>query len=152
MVNGSEITIPNICQNPTRIGLQETLCEMGADISVENKRIYGGEPVADLSVRFGPLKGVSVPPERAPSMIDEYPILAILASTAEGKTIMKGIKELRVKESHRIKAVSDGLRQNGIEIEETEDSLTVFGKPSEKIFQIITHILKLLGKREEKTL
>ena len=102
---------------------------MGADISVKNKRIYGGEPVADLSVRFGPLKGVSVPPERAPSMIDEYPILAILASTAEGKTIMKGIKELRVKESDRIKAVSDGLRQNGIEIEETEDSLTVFGKP-----------------------
>ena len=129
MVNGSEITIPNICQNPTRIGLQETLCEMGADISVENKRIYGGEPVADLSVRFGPLRGVNVPPERAPSMIDEYPILAILASTAEGKTIMKGIKELRVKESDRIKAVSDGLRQNGIEIEETEDSLTVFGKP-----------------------
>ena len=99
---------------------------MGADISVENKRIYGGEPVADLSVRFGPLRGVSVPPERAPSMIDEYPILAILASTAEGKTIMKGIKELRVKESDRIKAVSDGLRQNGIEIEETEDSFLFF--------------------------
>ena len=128
MVSGSEILIPNVCQNPTRIGLQETLVEMGAKINISNQRILGGEPVADLVVRYSPLKGVEVPPQRAPSMIDEYPILAILASVAEGTTIMKGIRELRVKESDRIKAVAQGLIQNGVEVDETEDSLTVYGK------------------------
>ena len=128
MVYGSEIFIPNVCQNPTRIGLQETLVEMGAEINVSNKRVLGGEPVADLIIRHNPLKGVVVPPERAPSMIDEYPILAILASVAEGTTIMNGIKELRVKESDRIKAVAEGLEQSGVQVEETEDSLTVHGQ------------------------
>lgn len=130
MVNGSEILIPNICQNPTRTGLQKTLLEMGANIETKNCRVVGGEPVADLIVRHRPLKGVRVPAERAASMIDEYPILAILSAVAEGKTIMEGIKELRVKESDRIKAVSDGLKLNGVDTEETEDSLTVFGKPN----------------------
>ena len=127
MVEGSEILIPHICQNPTRIGLQETLVEMGADIKIANQRFIGGEPVADLLISHRQLKGVSVPAHRAASMIDEYPILAILASVAEGRTIMNGIKELRVKESDRIRAVSEGLRASGVKVEETEDSLTVFG-------------------------
>ncbi len=128
MIKGSEISIPNICQNPTRIGLQKTLIEMGADIKTENKRVIGGEPIADLLISYRTLKGVNVPADRSPSMIDEYPILAILASIAEGKTVMNGIKELRVKESDRINAVSEGLRSSGVETEETEDSLTVFGR------------------------
>ena len=128
MVCGSEILIPNVCQNPTRIGLQETLVEMGAKINISNQKFIGGEPVADLVVEYKPLRGIVVPPERAPSMIDEYPILAILASVAEGTTVMKGIRELRVKESDRIKAVAQGLKQSGVKVEETEDSLTVHGK------------------------
>jgi len=127
LVEGSEILVPNIGQNPTRNGLFTTLVEMGADITFENLHEEGGEPVADLRVRFGPLKGVEVPPERAASMIDEYPILSVLAATAEGKTVMRGIKELRVKESDRIDAMARGLEANGVRIEEGEDFLIVHG-------------------------
>ena len=95
--------------NPRRIGLIETLLEMGADIAIENARESGGEKIGDLIVRHSALKGVEVPPERAPSMIDEYPILAIAASFAEGRTIMRGLEELRVKESDRLAAVAAGL-------------------------------------------
>ncbi len=127
LVEGSEVLVPNIGQNPTRNGLFTTLIEMGADIVFENERIEGGEPVADLRVRHSALKGVEVPPERAASMIDEYPILAALAATAEGPTIMRGVKELRVKESDRIDAMARGLEANGVTVEEGEDFLIVHG-------------------------
>ena len=127
LVEGSEVFVPGIGQNPTRNGIFTTLVEMGADISFENERVEGGEPVADLRVRFGPLKGVEVPPERAPSMIDEYPILAVLAATAQGVTVMRGIKEMRVKECDRIDAMARGLEACGVQVEEGEDYLIVHG-------------------------
>jgi 3-phosphoshikimate 1-carboxyvinyltransferase len=101
---------------------------MGADIAFENHRDEGGEPVADLVVRFGPLTGIEVPPERAPSMIDEYPILAALAATADGATVMRGIKELRVKESDRLDAMARGLEACGVKVEEGRDYLIVHGR------------------------
>jgi len=127
LVVGSDVLVPGIGQNPTRNGIFTTLVEMGADIRFENERLEGGEPVADLRVCFGPLHGVEVPPERAPSMIDEYPILAVVAATASGTTVMRGIKELRVKESDRIDAMARGLEACGVKIEEGEDFLIVHG-------------------------
>ncbi|WP_166418870.1 3-phosphoshikimate 1-carboxyvinyltransferase [Cochlodiniinecator piscidefendens] len=127
IVPGSEITVPGVSLNSTRNGLYTTLVEMGADIAFENAREEGGEPVADLRVKHAPLKGVEVPPERAASMIDEYPILSVVASFAEGKTTMRGVKELRVKESDRIDAMARGLEANGIITEEDEDTLIVHG-------------------------
>ena len=97
-----------------RAGLYETLREMGADIAFENEREVGGEPVADLHVKGGALNGVDVPPERAPSMIDEYPILAVAAACAEGTTRMLGLAELRAKESDRLASVAAGLAANGV--------------------------------------
>ena len=131
LVPGSDILVPGIGQNPTRNGIFTTLVEMGADIGFENRRLEGGEPVADLRVRFGALTGIEVPPERAPSMIDEYPILAVVAASAMGATVMRGIKELRVKESDRIDAMARGLEACGVNIEEGEDFLIVHG--TEKI-------------------
>ncbi len=133
MVQNSNIFVPGVSQNPTRNGIFTTLQEMGADLVLENPREEGGEPVADLRVRFSPLKGIEVPPERAASMIDEYPILAALAATAEGVTVMRGIKELRVKESDRIDAMARGLEACGVRISETEDSLTVHGMGPEGV-------------------
>lgn len=127
LVPGSEIFVPGVSQNPTRNGIFVTLQEMGADLVLENPREEGGEPVADLRVRFSALKGIEVPPERAASMIDEYPILSALAATAEGKTVMRGVKELRVKESDRIDAMARGLEACGVRVEETEESFTVHG-------------------------
>ncbi len=127
MLPGSAVTVPGVSRNPTRAGLYTTLAEMGADIALSAERDEGGEPVADLTVRHAPLRGVEVPPERAASMIDEYPILAALAATAEGATVMRGIRELRVKESDRIVAMARGLAACGVRVEETEDSLTVHG-------------------------
>ncbi|AZB57505.1 3-phosphoshikimate 1-carboxyvinyltransferase [Cereibacter sphaeroides] len=127
IVEGSEILVPGVSRNPTRDGLYVTLLEMGADIAFENEREEGGEPVADLRVRASALKGVEVPPERAPSMIDEYPILSVVAAFAEGTTIMRGVKELRVKESDRIDAMARGLEACGVRIEEDEDTLIVHG-------------------------
>jgi len=127
IVEGSDITVPGVSQNPTRNGLYLTLVEMGADIVFQNARIEGGEPVADLRVRFGPLAGVEVPPERAPSMIDEFPVLAVVAAFAGGKTVMRGIRELRVKESDRIDAMARGLEACGVRVEEDADSLSVHG-------------------------
>jgi 3-phosphoshikimate 1-carboxyvinyltransferase len=103
------------------------LLEMGADISFENPREEGGEPVADLRVRHSRLRGVTVPESRAASMIDEFPILSVIASFAEGKTVMNGVSELRVKESDRIDAMARGLEANGVTVEETPDSMTVHG-------------------------
>jgi len=127
IVEGSDVLVPNIGLNPTRAGLFTTLKEMGADLTYENMREEGGEPVADLRAKFSNLKGVDVPAERAASMIDEYPILSVVASFAEGNTVMRGVKELRVKESDRIDAMARGLEACGITIEEDEDTLIVHG-------------------------
>ncbi|MCQ0971677.1 3-phosphoshikimate 1-carboxyvinyltransferase [Paracoccus sp. TK19116] len=127
IVPGSEIRVPGVSRNPTRDGLYVTLIEMGADIVFENEREEGGEPVADLVVRHSTLKGVEVPPERAASMIDEFPILSVIAAFAEGPTVMNGVAELRVKESDRIDAMARGLEANGVRVEETRDSMTVHG-------------------------
>ena len=129
ITEGSDVLVPNIGLNPTRAGLFTTLREMGADLTYENEREEGGEPVADLRARFSPdLKGIEVPPERAASMIDEYPVLSAIAAFAEGPTYMPGVKELRVKESDRIDAMAQGLRANGIEVEEGEDWWRVQGR------------------------
>ncbi len=132
LVPGSDITILNVLMNPTRTGLILTLQEMGADIEVLNARLAGGEDVADLRVRYSELKGVTVPEDRAPSMIDEYPVLAVAACFAEGTTVMKGLEELRVKESDRLSAVADGLKLNGADCDEGRDFLVVRGKPGGK--------------------
>lgn len=128
ITEGSDVMVPNIGLNPTRSGLFTTLREMGADLTYENQREEGGEPVADLRAKFSPdLKGIEVPPERAASMIDEYPILSVVAAFADGKTDMHGVKELRVKESDRIDAMATGLRACGVEIDEGEDWWRVHG-------------------------
>ncbi|MDU8910383.1 3-phosphoshikimate 1-carboxyvinyltransferase [Aestuariicoccus sp. MJ-SS9] len=129
IVEGSDVLVPNIGLNPTRAGLFTTLREMGADLTYENERTEGGEPVADLRARFSPdLKGIEVPAERAASMIDEYPVLSVVAAFAEGKTHMPGVKELRVKESDRIDAMATGLRAAGVSVDEGEDWWTVQGR------------------------
>ncbi|SLN65194.1 3-phosphoshikimate 1-carboxyvinyltransferase [Roseovarius litorisediminis] len=126
---GSDVLVPNIGLNPTRAGLFTTLREMGADLNYENEREEGGEPVADLRARFSPdLKGIEVPPERAASMIDEYPVLSVVASFAKGQTVMRGVKELRVKESDRIEAMASGLRAGGVEVEDGPDWWIVHGR------------------------
>lgn len=128
IVEGSEILVPGVSQNPTRNGLFITLAEMGADITFENPREEGGEPVADLRVRFsGDMKGIEVPSERAASMIDEYPVLSVVAAFAAGKTVMRGVKELRVKESDRIDAMARGLEASGVRVEEDDDTFIVHG-------------------------
>jgi 3-phosphoshikimate 1-carboxyvinyltransferase len=127
IVEGSDIVIENMMLNPTRTGLIETLAEMGADIVIDNRRKVGGEEIGDVRVRASRLRGVTVPAERAPTMIDEYPVLAIAASFAEGDTVMEGIGELRVKESDRIAAIAAGLSANGVSAEEDTDSLLVHG-------------------------
>ena len=128
LVPGSEITVPGVSRNPTRDGLYTTLIEMGADIVFENPRDEGGEPVADLRVKYTPaLKGATTPAERAASMIDEFPILSVVAAMAEGTTVMRGVKELRVKESDRIDAMARGLEACGVRLEETEDTFTIHG-------------------------
>ena len=128
IVQGSDIIVPHITLNETRAGLYKTLIEMGANLSFENEREESGEPVADIRACFSPnLKGIEVPPERAASMIDEYPILSVVAANASGKTTMRGVKELRVKESDRIDAMAKGLRANGVSVEEGEDWWVVNG-------------------------
>lgn len=128
IVPGSELILEAVMTNPLRTGLLTTLREMGANIEALEKRDDGGEEVADLRVCTSALKGVDVPPERAPSMIDEYPILAVAASFAEGITRMRGLKELRVKESDRLAATADMLRANGVAVEIEGDDLIVQGK------------------------
>jgi 3-phosphoshikimate 1-carboxyvinyltransferase len=128
---GSDITIANVGINPLRTGLFATLLEMGAQIRFENERSDAGEPVADLRIRASDLHGVDVPAERAPSMIDEYPVLAVAAGFADGPTTMNGLAELRVKESDRIKAITEGLAAIGVDFEDGDDSLTVLGRPGE---------------------
>ncbi|HTO39945.1 MAG TPA: 3-phosphoshikimate 1-carboxyvinyltransferase, partial [Rhizomicrobium sp.] len=128
IVPGSELVIPSVLLNERRTGLFDTLKEMGADITISNIRESGGEQIGDLVVRSSALKGVTVPAARAPSMIDEYPILAIAAAFAEGETTMNGLEELRVKESDRLSAIVAGLRANGVTVDERPDSMVVTGQ------------------------
>jgi 3-phosphoshikimate 1-carboxyvinyltransferase len=129
ITEGSDILVPNIGLNPTRSGLFDTLKEMNANITFENENFQGGEPMADIRAKFSPdMKGIDVPPERAASMIDEYPILSVVAAFAKGKTVMRDVRELRVKESDRIDAMAKGLKSNGLKIEEGEDWWSVEGR------------------------
>jgi 3-phosphoshikimate 1-carboxyvinyltransferase len=127
LVPGSRVRIDGVGLNPLRAGLLECLAEMGAAITVENRRIEGGEPVGDLIAAHGALRAIDVPPGRAPSMIDEYPILAVLAACAVGSTRMRGLKELRVKESDRLAATAALLAENGVRVEVDGDDLIVHG-------------------------
>lgn len=130
---GSEVTVFNVCLNPLRTGLITTLFEMGADIAISNQREVGGEVVGDITARHSSLRDVDVPAARAPSMIDEYPILAIAAAYAEGKSIMRGLSELRVKESDRLAAVIEGLRTCGVDAMEDGDNLIVYGRSGSNV-------------------
>jgi 3-phosphoshikimate 1-carboxyvinyltransferase len=125
---GSEVRVGGVLLNPLRTGLYDTLREMGADLTYEGARDASGEPVADLVARYGALRGVTVPAERAPSMIDEYPILGIAAAFAEGETVMLGVEELRHKESDRIALTAALLRACGVEVEEGPDRMVVHGR------------------------
>ena len=127
IVPGSRVTIEGVMTNPLRTGLLTTLLEMGAEVMLANRRDLGGEEVADLEIVAGPLRGVDVPPERAPSMIDEYPILAVAAAFATGETRMRGLAELRVKESDRLAAVAAGLAATGVPHRIEGDDLIVEG-------------------------
>src|SRR5882724_3691658 len=127
IVPGSDVILDGVMMNPLRTGLFTTLAEMGADIAALEAR-HEGEEVADLRVRASSLRGVEVPAARAPTMIDEYPVLAVLASFAEGQTRMRGLKELRVKESDRLAATADMLRVNGVAVEIVDDDLIVHGR------------------------
>ena len=127
LVPGSSVTIPAVGLNPLRTGLFLTLAEMGAAVTVTNQRIEGGEPVGDLVVTGSALRGVDVPPERAPTMIDEYPVLAVVAAGASGVTRMRGLKELRVKESDRLTATASLLSGNGVRVTIEGDDLIVHG-------------------------
>ena len=129
ITEGAQVRIGNVLLNPTRIGLIETLIEMGARLKVVDRRGAGGEDVGDLEVSSSGLKGVTVPAERAPSMIDEYPVLAVAAAFAEGTSRLEGLSELRVKESDRLAAVAEGLAANGVAIRMGEDWLEVEGRP-----------------------
>jgi 3-phosphoshikimate 1-carboxyvinyltransferase len=124
---GSEVTVEGVLMNPLRIGLFDTLREMGADLTISRQRDEGGETVADVTARHSALVGVETPAERAPSMIDEYPILAVAAAFARGRTTMLGIGEMRVKESDRIALTAAGLNACGVEVEEGPEHLTVIG-------------------------
>jgi len=125
---GSDVVVEGVMLNPLRAGLFATLAEMGASIERIEARNEGGEEIADLRVRAGPLRGVEVPAARAPAMIDEYPVLAVAAAFAEGVTVMRGLKELRVKESDRLAATAELLRFNGVAVDVEGDDLIVHGK------------------------
>ncbi len=127
LVPGSEVTVEGVLVNETRVGLYTTLREMGGDVELMNARDEGGEPIADIRARYSRLKGVRVPPERAPSMIDEYPVLACIAAFAEGETRMEGLAELKVKESDRLAATAAGLAANGVVARVEGDTLIVTG-------------------------
>jgi 3-phosphoshikimate 1-carboxyvinyltransferase len=124
---GSEVRVENVLMNPLRAGLFETLIDMGADLTIADRRGTGGEEVADVTARSSELRGVVVPAERAPSMIDEYPVLAVAAAFAAGETLMHGVGELRVKESDRLQAILDGLRACGVAASAQADTLCVCG-------------------------
>ncbi|KKC27051.1 3-phosphoshikimate 1-carboxyvinyltransferase [Sphingomonas sp. SRS2] len=127
LVPGSEVTVTNVGLNPTRAALFDVLRMMGGDISFTNQREVGGEPVADIVVRHSALKGIETPVETVAAMVDEYPILFVAAALAEGRTVARGLEELRVKESDRIAVMAEGLRAIGAQVEELEDGLIIDG-------------------------
>ncbi len=129
IVPGSEVTVEAVMLNPLRSGLFDVWQAMGADLIIANRRISGGEEVGDITARHSALKGVVVPEHRAASMIDEYPILAATAAFAEGRTVMRGVGEMRVKESDRIRLMVDGLRVCGVDVEEEAEGFVVTGGP-----------------------
>jgi 3-phosphoshikimate 1-carboxyvinyltransferase len=133
LVAGSDVVIENVGLNPTRAGLFEVLRMMGGNITFVDRREVGGEPVADLHVRGSSLRGIEVPPEIAPSMIDEFPVLFVAAALAEGRTVLRGLGELRVKESDRLAVMAEGLRAIGARVEETEDGLIIDGTGGEPL-------------------
>jgi 3-phosphoshikimate 1-carboxyvinyltransferase len=133
IVPSSDIVIANVGMNPTRTGLFAALKAMGADITEQNPRIVGGEPVADLRVRHAPLTAIEVPPELTPSMIDEYPVLFVAAALASGRTVARGAHELRVKESDRIATMAEALSACGVAVEEFEDGLAITGSGGDPI-------------------
>ncbi|MDZ4060391.1 MAG: 3-phosphoshikimate 1-carboxyvinyltransferase [Brevundimonas sp.] len=139
IVPGSEVTVEGVMLNPLRTGLFETWREMGADLTVSNRRMAGGEEVGDVTARHSALRGVVVPPERAASMIDEYPVLAAVAAFAEGATVMRGIGEMRVKESDRIALMAAGLTACGVRVDEEPEGFTVFGGPVRGGATVTTH-------------
>ncbi len=139
IVPGSAITVEGVMLNPLRTGLFETWREMGADLTVSNRRMAGGEEIGDVTARHSALKGVVVPPERAASMIDEYPVLAAVAAFAEGATVMRGVGEMRVKESDRIALMAAGLAACGVQVEEEPEGFTVFGGPVRGGATVVTH-------------
>jgi 3-phosphoshikimate 1-carboxyvinyltransferase len=125
---GSEVTVRDVGMNPLRTGLFDCLKDMGVKLALSNSRIQGGENVMDITVRYGPLRAICPPPERAPSMIDEYPILAIAAACAEGRSELRGLAELRVKESDRLAAMAAGLAACGVKVQELPDGLIIEGR------------------------
>ncbi|MEJ2027501.1 MAG: 3-phosphoshikimate 1-carboxyvinyltransferase [Limibacillus sp.] len=127
LLEGSDLLLPDVAMNPARIGLIETLREMGGDIEEQNRREAAGEPIADLRVRASRLQGVSVPPERAPSRLDEYPVLFVAAACAQGRSHFAGLEELRVKESDRLAVMAEGLAACGVALKAGKDDLTVEG-------------------------
>jgi 3-phosphoshikimate 1-carboxyvinyltransferase len=133
LVPGSAVKVGNVGLNPTRAALFEVLRMMGADLRFANAREVGGEPVADIVVRHSPLKGIETPVELVPSMVDEFPILFVAAALAEGRTIARGLEELRVKESDRIAVMAEGLRAIGARVEELEDGLVIDGSGGDRL-------------------
>ncbi len=123
----SELLLQHVGINPTRIGIVNILKKMGADITIENERVVGGEPVADLRVRSAPLKGIHIPEDQVPLAIDEFPVLFIAAACATGTTVLTGARELRVKESDRIAVMAEGLKKLGVTLQETEDGIIIEG-------------------------
>ena len=139
IVPGSEVKVEGVMLNPLRTGLFETWREMGADLTVTNRRMAGGEEVGDVTARHSALMGVVVPPERAASMIDEYPVLAATAAFAAGATVMRGIGEMRVKESDRITLMASGLTACGVSVEEEPEGFTVTGGAVRGGASVTTH-------------
>lgn len=124
---GSDLTLTHVGINPTRIGVINILRLMGADITLSNEGLTGGEPVADIRIRYAPLKGINIPEDQVPLAIDEFPALFVAAACAEGKTVLTGAEELRVKESDRIQAMADGLQILGVDAQSTDDGIIIHG-------------------------
>ncbi|WP_299978092.1 bifunctional prephenate dehydrogenase/3-phosphoshikimate 1-carboxyvinyltransferase [uncultured Pseudoteredinibacter sp.] len=125
---GSDVTLQHVGMNPTRVGVVNILRQMGADLTLHNEREVGGEPVADVRIRYQPLKGIRIPEDQVPLAIDEFPALFIAAACAEGETVLTGAEELRVKESDRIQVMADGMVSLGIDAKATEDGIIIQGK------------------------
>ena len=130
---GSEVTVTHVGMNPTRTGIYTMLEAMGADLTYSNQREVGGEPVADITARHSALRGIEVPPDVAPSMIDEFPVFFVAASMAQGRTVTNGLDELRVKESDRLALMASGLKAIGAQVQEREDGLVIDGTGGEPL-------------------